>query len=264
MGIACFRGVLFEDRQFGLRDAAHFYYPLYQRVQQEWEAGRWPLWSPEENAGMPLLGNPTAAVFYPGKLVFFALAYPWAMRSYVIAHVVLAFVSMRAMLRGWQVSPTGSTIGAIAFAFGAPVLSQSCNVIFLVGAAWAPFGFLAADRWLRLRRRGALTALAVVLAMQVLGGDPQAAYLTVLCASAYAAGLAAARVPSGVARLSRRLVMALVVAYPALMAISWWTARARHAAAVAPTDSTPTGMPSAGTLLVSALWTVVALAPVRA
>ena len=56
--------------------------------------------------------------FYPGKLVFFALAYPWAMRSYVIAHVVLAFVSMRAMLRGWQVSPTGSTIGAIAFAFG--------------------------------------------------------------------------------------------------------------------------------------------------
>jgi hypothetical protein len=258
MGVACFRGVLFEDRQFGLRDAAHFYYPLYQRVQQEWEAGRWPLWSPEENAGMPLLGNPTAAVFYPGKLVFFALAYPWAMRSYVIAHVVLAFVSMRAMLRGWRVSPTGSTIGAIAFAFGAPVLSQSCNVIFLVGAAWAPFGFLAADRWLRLRRRGALTGLAVVLAMQVLGGDPQAAYLTVLCASAYAAGLAAARVPSGVARLSRRLVMALVVAYPALMAISWWTARARHAAAVAPTDSTPTGMPSAGTLLVSALWTVVA------
>ena len=54
--------VLFADRQFGYRDAAHYYYPLHQRVQEEWNAGRWPLWEREENAGMPLLGNPTAAV----------------------------------------------------------------------------------------------------------------------------------------------------------------------------------------------------------
>ena len=27
---------------------------------------------------MPLLGNPTAAVLYPGKLVFAVLPYPWA------------------------------------------------------------------------------------------------------------------------------------------------------------------------------------------
>ena len=61
------RSGLFLDRQFGFRDAAHYYYPLNQRVQEEWNQGRWPLWEPEENAGMPLLGNPTAAVFYPGN-----------------------------------------------------------------------------------------------------------------------------------------------------------------------------------------------------
>ena len=66
-----------SDRQFGFRDAGHFYYPLYQRVQEEWNQGRWPLWEPEENAGMPLLGNPTAAVLYPGKLVFAVLPYAW-------------------------------------------------------------------------------------------------------------------------------------------------------------------------------------------
>jgi hypothetical protein len=45
-------------------------------VQQEWDAGRWPLWEPEENAGMPLLGNPTAAVLDPGKVVLAILPDP--------------------------------------------------------------------------------------------------------------------------------------------------------------------------------------------
>src|SRR5579885_1644625 len=88
--LACFGPVLFQGRQFAYRDSGNFYYPLYRRVQQEWEAGRLPLWLPEENSGAPLLGNPTAAVLYPSKLVFAALPYPWAMRAYVVAHLVLA------------------------------------------------------------------------------------------------------------------------------------------------------------------------------
>ncbi|HEX8203160.1 MAG TPA: hypothetical protein VF590_21975, partial [Isosphaeraceae bacterium] len=51
--VACYGAALFRGEQFGYRDAAHFYYPLYLRVQQEWGAGRLPLWSPEENGGMP-------------------------------------------------------------------------------------------------------------------------------------------------------------------------------------------------------------------
>src|ERR1700757_4574081 len=92
--LACYGGVLLRGQQFGYRDAAHFYYPLYQRVQAEWRAGRWPLWEPEENGGMPLLGNPTAAVLYPGKLIYAALPYAWAARLYVVAHSLLAFAGM--------------------------------------------------------------------------------------------------------------------------------------------------------------------------
>src|SRR5262245_14484258 len=88
--LACFGPVLFRGRQFAYRDIANFYEPLYLRVQQEWSAGRLPLWMAEENSGMPLLGNPTAAVLYPGKLIFAAMPYPWAMRVYVVAHVALA------------------------------------------------------------------------------------------------------------------------------------------------------------------------------
>ena len=188
--LACFSPVFFRDDQFGFRDAAHYYYPLYQRVQQEWDAGRVPLWELEENAGMPLLGNPTAAVLYPPKVIYAVFPYAWGARLYIVAHTALAFAAMLVLMRSWQTSWIGSGLSALAYAFGAPVLFQCCNVIFLVGAAWLPLGVHAVDRWVRCGRRWGLIELAVVLAMQTLGGDPQSAYLLGLAAIGYAAGLA--------------------------------------------------------------------------
>src|SRR5262245_20980641 len=127
--VACYRRAVLAGEQFAFRDAAHYYYPLYQRVQAEWDAERWPLWEPEENSGTPLLGNPTAAVLYPGKVVFALLRYALAARLYVMGHTVLAFAAMLALARHWGTSWTGSALGALAYAFGGPVLFQHCNII---------------------------------------------------------------------------------------------------------------------------------------
>jgi hypothetical protein len=186
----CYGPALFLDRQFGFRDAAHYYYPLHQRVQREWIEGRWPLWEPEENAGMPLLGNPTAAVLYPGKLIYTALPYAWGARVYIMAHTALAFAAMLIMMRSWRISWVGSALAALAYAFGAPVLFQYCNVIYLVGAAWLPLGMRAIDRWVRSGRIWGLLELGVVFAMQVLGGDPQSSYMLGLAGAGYAVGIA--------------------------------------------------------------------------
>ncbi len=191
--LAFYGRALFQGEQFAYRDAAHYYYPLYQRVQNEWKAGRLPLWEPEENSGMPLLGNPTAAVLYPGKLIFTVVPYPLGMRLYVVGHTLLAFAAMMILLRGWEISWTGSAVGALAYAFGGPIIFQYCNVIYLVGAAWLPLGFRAVDRWIRLGRRLAMAELAVVLTMETLGGDPESAYLTGICAGGYALALAWSR-----------------------------------------------------------------------
>jgi len=215
---SCFGGVLLRGQQFAYRDAAHFYYPLYQRVQQEWRAGRVPLWEMEENAGMPLMGNPAAAVLYPGKLIYALFPYAWAARLYVLAHVFLAFGGMWALLRRWEVTPVGAAIGSLAYAFGGPVLFQYCNVIFLVGAAWAPWGLLAADRLVRSGDRRALPELAAVLALQVLGGDAEAAYLTALCAAGYAFWV------SRTGHDRRWPGTAWVVVFASVLAVSWTAA----------------------------------------
>jgi hypothetical protein len=187
--LCCYAPALFFDRQFGYRDAGHYYYPLNQLVQEEWNQGRWPLWETEENAGMPLLGNPTAAVLYPGKVIFALMPYAWAARVYIMAHSALAFVSMLILMRSWGTSTVGSTLAALAYAFGAPILFQYCNIIYLIGAAWLPLGVCAVDRWVRLGRRSGLLELTIVLAMLVLGGDPQIAYLLGLIAVGYSWGI---------------------------------------------------------------------------
>src|SRR5437870_4535473 len=65
-----FGPVLFTDRSFAMRDAAHFYHPLFEWTASEWGAGRVPLWNPDENCGVPVVADASSSVFYPGKLVF--------------------------------------------------------------------------------------------------------------------------------------------------------------------------------------------------
>ncbi len=184
--MACYAPVFVQGRQFGYRDAGHYYYPLHQRVDREWKEGRWPLWEPEENAGVPILGNPTAAVLYPGKVIFALFPYAWAARIYIVVHTLLAFATMLILSRSWGLSWVGGGLAGLSYAFGAPILFQYCNVIFLVGAAWLPLGVRAVDRFVGQGFRLGLLELAVVLAMMMLGGDPQSAYLLGLAAAGYA------------------------------------------------------------------------------
>jgi hypothetical protein len=194
VGLGCFLGlllvvyspVLFENGQFAGGNTSYFDYPLNLRVEQQWSAGRWPLWEPGQNGGTPLLGNPVAAVLYPGKVLYFLLPYAWAARLYVIAHTFVAFLGLLALGRSCGASWVGACLGALSYAFGAPLLFQYCNTNLLVGAAWVPWGLCAIDRLLRQGQRRGGVELAAVLALQVLGGDPEAAYLTAACGAGYA------------------------------------------------------------------------------
>lgn len=217
--VLLFHRALFLGEIPSYRDAGHFYYPLYQKVQQEWSAGRLPLWDPGENAGMPLLGNPTAAVLYPFKLLYWERLWPyaWGARAYTIFHVVLAALTMYSLARTLGTSPVGSWLSAFGYAFSGPVLFQYCNVIYLVGAAWAPLGLRGADRWLRQGKPWGLAELAAALALQALGGDPEIAYLVGVASAAYAVFLAlpATAWPRSIAKPAR-IGLALAAVWIAL------------------------------------------------
>ena len=185
--LVMFGPVLFADRSLAMRDAAHFYHPLLKWTTEQWLAGGPPVWNPYENTGTPLLADASSSLFYPGRLLLL-LPIEFARRYclYVTTHVALAALGSYLLARHWQASRLAAACAAIAYSCGGSVVFQHANVVFLVGAAWLPFAAWATDHMLARRSWRAAFALAIVLALMVLGGDPQMAYHAVLAAGIYA------------------------------------------------------------------------------
>lgn len=180
--VSVFHEVLFTSNQFCFRDAGFFYRPLFQMMQSELNAGRLPLWDSYDSLGQPLAGNPTSAVFYPMKAVFFLTAlfpgsFDLCYKFYILSHLLIAFWGMNRLMRSWGVGASGAQFAAIVYAFSPTVCFQWCNVIFLVGAAWLPWAINAGEKVLRGGSIRPVALLGLLLALMVLGGDPQTAYI---------------------------------------------------------------------------------------
>ena len=212
-----FAAALFRSGLFAFRDAADFYPPLFQLTRSQWLSGLVPLWNPYENLGMPLAGNGTSSVFYPGTLIFLLPCdFAWTCKIYVMAHVLLAAVTAYREARQLGSSVEAAGLCRLCYAFGGNVLFQYTNVVFLVGAAWLPAAVEATDRMLLGRSFSAAAGLGVILALMTLGGDPQAAYHAGLLAATYALGLWWCERRTGRAAIS----MPLIRTRPALLAVA--------------------------------------------
>lgn len=179
--------IIFLGQQFCFRDSGDYYYPLFRQVQEDLNAGRLPLWDMYENFGQPLMANPTVSFFYPGKLIFFLTAifpgsYGFCYKWYILLHFPIAFFGMYRLARHWSLSRSGGALAALCYTFSGPVFFQYCNVIFLIAAAWLPWGLLQGDRLLRTGHIKNLLGLSAILFLMISGGEPQMAYLTgLLC-----------------------------------------------------------------------------------
>lgn len=187
--IAFFLPSFSPNTRFSYRDVAFYYYPLFQQIQNEWNRGRLPLWNPNVNLGQPLAADPTASVFYPGKIVFFLsniniLSFATCFKLYVWIHIALMFILAYRLARRLRVSASGAAFSALVYAFSGQTLFQYSNVIYLVGAAWAPALFIYSVDFFRAPtfsgKTRALLKLSVVQSITVLGGEPQIVYLALL------------------------------------------------------------------------------------
>lgn len=187
--IAVFGEVIFHPRVFAFRDVIHFYYPLSEQIAEAIHSGRVPLWDPAENLGQPLAANPAAALFYPGKLIFLAMVLPGVsfgacFKWYILGHFILACLGFYRFARLFG-SSSASVFGALAYTFGGAVFFQQTNPIFLVGAAWFPLAFRGGVTLVDRPERFGVLKGAFPLAMMILGGDPQAAYIASVWLAGY-------------------------------------------------------------------------------
>ena len=173
----------------GFRDSAYLYYPYFKWIDQQWAAGDVPLWNPYCDDGYPVIGDGSSSVFYPGKLIFLLRIFDYPVRYgwYLSLHVLLAAIGGFSLARRLGADRLGGFLSGFAYAFGGSVLFQVCNVIYLVSAAWLPFGLAAVWSMTKSARLRYSLAAAIAAAMMILGGDPQMAYLLAIIALATSA-----------------------------------------------------------------------------
>jgi hypothetical protein len=143
--------------------------------------GQGPFWNPTNAAGGPYLGNPQAAVLYPPSWAFWAFPVRETVTWFLVGHHLAAGLGAAALCRRLGGSRLASALAGVAYQ-GSPVMlarTSEGHLGTLGVIAWAPWAFLAYERY-RDGLRGGTAALAVALGLATLAGHDQEAYYLVL------------------------------------------------------------------------------------
>jgi len=167
--------------RLAFRDVSHFYTPLYGYVASRQAEDWFPLWNPLDLTGMPLAGETTTAVFYPIRVLVYAVAptSETAIAWYVVLHLLIAAVAVHVAARSAGAGQLGCAIAILTYPLAGPIFFLIYNPPFLVGAAWMPIAIAGGLRLLNCelheaaRVRSVIASTGIALAMPVLGGDPQ-------------------------------------------------------------------------------------------
>jgi hypothetical protein len=166
-------------------DAFTYFMPYWAYRMAELRAGHLPLWNPYLFLGAPFLANPQAAVLYPPHWLLNGLTPSQALVWSALLHVWLAAGLMYVCgRRTLGLSRPAAWLAAGLFAWGGFMLGKVENINQLNALAWLP-GLLwsydvarRADAW-RTRLRG-VVALSVMMALQILAGHTQTAFVNLV------------------------------------------------------------------------------------
>jgi hypothetical protein len=149
-----------------------------------------PLWNPYIFGGMPFVGGMHGDIFYPTAWLRWILPTGLAMNLGFALHIVLAGVSMYALLRGLRTTWAGAVVGGLAYELTGIVASlvNPGHDGKLFVSALAPFLFLALLKAIRHRSTSAYGAVALVVGLS-LHGHPQMSYYLLVAGAIWAAWL---------------------------------------------------------------------------
>ena len=183
-----YRRYLFEGLVPGSYDFQNYAFANLSHLYQALAEGRLPLWDPYRFLGVPFLANPQAGVFYPLNLAFFWLEPVYALTAGVLIHTWIAGIGMIAFARlslrtGWA----GALVAGLAFAFGGYLAARIGLPNQLAVIAWLPWILMVSDRLVERPRVLGAAVLALLLALQYLGGHFQIQYISLALCGLYLA-----------------------------------------------------------------------------
>ena len=160
------------DRAFYLRDLATYFWPHHLWLRRTVWSGNLPLWAPEPGLGYATIADPNLQLLFPLTIAARILLPDVIGFNLMVAlPVPLAALGAFCFLRRRFTAPAAAA-GALVFALSGPFLSTVSAPNLSASTALVPWVLWAIDRFAERSsfRRGA--ALAVVVAVQALAGEP--------------------------------------------------------------------------------------------
>jgi hypothetical protein len=166
----------------------HVFYKHY--LAEAVRAGRLPLWNPHIALGRPFLADVDAALFYPPNVFYLFLPAEVACAVVTTLHLVLGLHGMTRFARALGASAQASLAAAFVFLSSAAIVGCFSSGLIHYGAAlcYLPLVLWLAVRLQEGRTPARVAALALVLGLQLMGGHPQASWLTGFGAAVFLVG----------------------------------------------------------------------------
>ncbi len=205
-----FGNVLLGNNTFYFRDIHRWFYPMKYFLATSLKSGELPFWCHNYFCGAPFASDIQSGVFYPLSLLFLFFPFPFSFNLYIVAHFFLGLYFCHRFLLSIGRSPAASVFGATAFCFGGFVISSIntlnnlSTVIWLPAVLWRCQSAIDGNKTTKHH----LITMAV-MALAILGGEPQLFIMMVGLAFVYMLSLATA--PTWRSRLKPVLAFAMVV-----------------------------------------------------
>jgi hypothetical protein len=192
-------------------------YPAFAYAWGRLQQGDLPLWSPEQQCGIPLQNDPRIGLFQPLNLVFLvaAPARALALQAFLCLFIAGATFALYARSLGMRYIP--AVLGAMVFAFSGAAASLMSQPALAATFAWAPlFIWAVRDQILHARLRARVIG-GLACAALILGGAWGPATVLILTVALYALSLLFFATRRGKAGTTARLRGALAILGVALL-----------------------------------------------
>lgn len=172
---------LLSSQPLFLRDLGMWHYPVLREARTADPTGvdPLPLWTSALGTGRPLLANPAYALLHPANVLYLILGFERAFNLYLALHVMLGGAGMFLLARRLRLDDASAFVAAIAFMLGGHVMSCTAQYPMIGPVAWAPWVLVVGLAATESPRPGRLALLALMVALQLLGGQPEPALMTI-------------------------------------------------------------------------------------
>ncbi|RMF30224.1 MAG: hypothetical protein D6759_12350, partial [Chloroflexi bacterium] len=183
--------LVLTNRIVGRGDLLTYFYPYRDYASSVLRLGRLPLWNPYLFMGVPFLANSQAGVLYPLNLLLAWLPVTRAVNLSIAGHAFLAALGSFLLARRLGLGRVTAALSGLLFGFGGTLTAQAEHLNQLQGLAWLPWLLWLYERSRLSHGRGGLNVgriapAAVVLALQLLAGHTQSAFISLVGLAAWA------------------------------------------------------------------------------